>query len=264
MKLYGGSITANELMIFLKESYEDPAKPEILGYVLDEKISMKSMMKRQMTARVYVNEALKKVMVVHRGTGMEMYGSDWLNNIVYGTAGIMAYKLTPRYQRAKAVQDAVHKKYKSDKWEVNTIGHSQAGLITHLLGSQSKNAIQFNPASKSESLGKNEYIVRSEADAVSALSVPQKMLNQTLYPNWSDKHYITIKAQSNDPIKEHSPDILARLPPDKKIGKGMPKFPLESIGFVMNLPMEVYKLKGYVINQVIKGGNCGCKSCDKY
>jgi hypothetical protein len=195
---------------------------------------------------------------------MEMYGSDWLNNIVYGTAGIMAYKMTPRYQRAKAVQDAVHKKYKSNKWEVNTIGHSQAGLITHLLGSQSKNAIQFNPASKSESLGKNEYIVRSEADAVSALSVPQKMLNQTLYPNWSDKHYITIKAQSADPISEHSPDILARLPPDKKIGKGMPNFPLESIGFIMNLPMEAYKLKGYVINQVMEGGNCGCKSCDKY
>ena len=263
MKLYGGSITANELMVFLKESYEDPAKPEVLGYVLDEKISMKSMMKRQMTARVYVNEALKKVMVVHRGTGMEMYGSDWLNNIVYGTAGIMAYKMTPRYRRAKAVQDAVHKKYKSNKWEVNTIGHSQAGLITHLLGSQSKNAIQFNPASKSESLGKNEYIVRSEADAVSSMSVSQKMLNQTLYPNWSDKHYITIKAQSADPIKEHSPDILARLG-DKKIGKGMPKFPLETIGFVMNLPMEAYKLKGYVINQVMEGGNCGCKSCDKY
>ena len=75
---------------------------------------------------------------------------------------------------------------------------------------------------------------------------------QTTQQKASARSYITIKSQSADPISEHSPDILARLPPDKKIGKGMPKFPLESIGFVLNLPMEAYKLKGYVINQVME------------
>ena len=90
----------------------------------------------QMKARAYVNSELKHIVVTHRGTGMENYGSDWVNNAVYESspAGIMAYKLTPRYIRAKAVQDAVHKKYKaSEGWIVDTTGHSQGGLLSHLL-----------------------------------------------------------------------------------------------------------------------------------
>lgn len=201
-----------------------------MGYTLYEEISKLSILFSQMTARVYVNEAEKKVIVSHRGTGMEKYGSDWVNNIIYGV-GIAAYKLTPRYLRAKAVQDAALKKYK--KYEVNTIGHSQAGLLTHLLSAGSKNAIQFNPASKSEHLNNNEYVIRSSKDVVSALSVPAKMMNNTLYPGWSAKHYITIPAQTNDPLVEHNMKILERLDPNMKIGKGVKK---------------LRKLRGYIIN----------------
>ena len=64
-----------------------------------------------------------------------MMETDRLNNIVYASRS-NAYKMTPRYKRAKAVQDAVHKKYKN--YEINTLGHSQGGLLSHLLGKQSK------------------------------------------------------------------------------------------------------------------------------
>ena len=180
----------------------------------------------QMTARAYVNESLKHVIVTHRGTGMENYGSDLLNNAVYASspAGIMAYKLTPRYIRAKAVQDAAHKKYKASKgWTVDTTGHSQGGLLSHLLGTKSKNSIGFNPASKSESLGKNQYIVRSSFDAVSALSGPAQAMNESLYPGWSKHHYITIPAETKNPITEHGVPILDRLDPEMIIGKGVNK-----------------------------------------
>ncbi len=66
-----------------------------------------SILVNQTTARVYVDEANKKVIVSHRGTGGEMAGNDWLNNIVYERSS-SAYKLTNRYKRTKAVQDTVH------------------------------------------------------------------------------------------------------------------------------------------------------------
>ena len=111
--MIGGNITVNLLQKMLEDSYTDPPTKIINGYVLDEDISKKSILFSQMTSRVYVNETERKVMVSHRGTGMERYGSDWLNNIVYGVFGINAYKLTPRFLRAKAVHDSVIKKYKN-------------------------------------------------------------------------------------------------------------------------------------------------------
>ena len=101
------------------------------------------------------------MIVSHRGTGGEMAGIDWSNNIVYAGSS-SAYKLTSRYKRAKAVQDAVHKKYKN--YEVNTVSHSQGGIISHLLGGESKNSITLNPAYKYENIGVNKYIIRSSAD----------------------------------------------------------------------------------------------------
>ena len=114
---------------------------------------------------------------------------------------------------------------------MNTCGHSQGGLIAHLLSYGTKNSFQFNPASKSEQLSNNEYIIRSSKDLVSSLSVPSQLLNETLYPGWSKHHYINIKAESENPIVEHSPEILSRLDPNMKIGKGLYR-----------------KLRGYVIN----------------
>ena len=184
-----------------------------------------------MTARVYVNDNEEKVMITHRGTGMEMHGTDWLNNSTYA-ASTAAYKLTPRFKRAKLVQDMAIKKYSG--FEINAGGNSQGEMIVHLLNSpEIKNSIRFNPASKNEMLGNNEYIIRSSGDAVSALSIPNKMLNDALYPGWTKRHMISIDNKTGDPVAKHSPDILDRLDPEMKIGKGIKK---------------LRKLRGYKIN----------------
>jgi hypothetical protein len=187
-----------------------------------------------------VNNSSKKVMITHRGTGMEMGGSDWLNNLVYATS-TAAYKLTPRFKRSKLVQDLAIEKYNA--FEINSIGHSQGGMIVHLLNSpEIKNSIGFNPASKNELLSENEYIIRSSSDAVSALSVPNKMMNEALYPGWSKRHLISIDDKTGDPLAEHSPNIIERLDPNLKIGKGIKK------GGCKN---KHKTLKGYVINECL-------------
>ena len=41
VKLYGGSMKVSEVQTFLEESYQDPPKPNILGYMFDEELSKK-------------------------------------------------------------------------------------------------------------------------------------------------------------------------------------------------------------------------------
>ena len=60
MTLNGGSITSNELQKFLIASYEEPAALNILSYVLDEELSKLSVLVNQTTARVYVDEPIKR------------------------------------------------------------------------------------------------------------------------------------------------------------------------------------------------------------
>ncbi len=108
-------------------------------------------------------------------------------------------------------------------------------MISHLLGTQSKNSIALNPAYKYESIGANEYIIRSDLDVVSAMSVPKKQLNEVLYPGWTKKHMITIPAETNDPIIEHSPNILERTDSNTKIGSGIKKKKRELKGYQINI-----------------------------
>ena len=221
MKLKGGSLKVKEIKAFLEASYmEDPPK-QLMGYELDEKLSF-------LYGKVYVNHKMKKVVVSHRGT---VENFDWGNNIVYALCS-EAYKLTPRYKAGFKMQNDAHKKYKGYQFEV--CGHSQGGLLTHLLSDKSKNAYLVNPAYKKEQLRDNEYIIRSSGDIVSKLSVPRKYFNALLYPSWSRNHYITIPAKTSNPIKEHEVTILDRLDPERVIGRGA--------GFGKR------PLKGYTIN----------------
>jgi hypothetical protein len=221
MKLKGGSLKVKEIKAFLEASYEEDPPKEILGYELDEKLSF-------LYGKVYVNDKSKKVVVAHRGT---VEAIDWANNAVYALDS-NAYKLTPRYKQGLKMQNDAHKKYNGYQFEV--CGHSQGGLLAHLLSDKSMNAYLVNPAYKKEQLRDNEYVIRSSGDLVSKLSVPRKYLNALLYPNWSKNHYITIPAKTSNPITEHKPDILDRLDPERKIGRGA--------GFGKRT------LKGYTIN----------------
>ena len=81
------------------------------------------------------------------------------------------------------MQNYAHKKYKGYQFEM--LGHSQGGLLAHLLSDKSMNGYLVNPAYKKEQIRDNEYVIRSSGDIVSKLSVPRKYLNAILYPNWS-------------------------------------------------------------------------------
>jgi hypothetical protein len=222
MKLKGGSLKVKEIKAFLEASYmEDPPK-QLMGYELDEELSF-------LYGKVYVNHKMKKVVVSHRGT---VENFDWANNIVYALNS-NAYKLTSRFKQGFKMQNDAHKKYKGYQFEV--CGHSQGGLLTHLLSDKSKNAYLVNPAYKKELLRDNEYIIRSSGDIVSKLSVPRKYFNALLYPSWSKEHYITIPAKTSDPIKEHEITILDRLDQERVIGRGggFGKRPLK--GYTINI-----------------------------
>jgi hypothetical protein len=81
----------------------------------------------------------------------------------------------------------------------------------------------------------NEYIIRSSGDAVSALTVPKKFINSFLYPTFTKNHMITIPAKTKNPITEHKVDILERLDPKMKIGRGGCKYKKQLKGKSLNI-----------------------------
>jgi hypothetical protein len=221
--LKGGSLRVTELKLFLEASYNPDAPKQLLGYTLDEKLS-------NLYGKVYFNNDLKKVVVAFRGT---VENSDWANNAIYATNS-SAYKLTPRFKEGQKMANKVVKNYKG--FQIEHIGHSQGALLAHLTNSKDvKNVIQLNPAYKDESLSNNEYIVRSSNDVVSALTVPKKMLNDLLYPNWTKEHMKIIPAKTTSALEEHKIDILDRLDPNMKIGKGSGKIKRTLDGYIINI-----------------------------
>lgn len=222
----GGSLKTNELKQFLEASYLDPAPNEINGYMLDTSLS-------NLYGKVYVNTNLKKVVVSFRGTKEAI---DWVPNAVFALSS-SAYTLTDRFKTAKKMVDSARKKYKG--WQFELTGHSQGGLLVNNLCSKTdKNCISLNPAYKNASLKDNEYIIRSSGDVVSSLSAPKKFMNSILYPSFSKNHLITIPAKTNNPLTEHKVDILDRLDPNKKIGRGGSKCSCEN----------KKELKNYILN----------------
>jgi hypothetical protein len=202
--LTGGKMKANEIADFIDASYSKNPPKELDGFLLDSKLSTA-------TAKVYYNPNTGEARVIHRGTeGLK----DWGNNLAY-LAG--AYELTDRYKQGKKVQDLAEKKY--GKKNISTLGHSQGAVLARKLGADTKEVINVNPAFKGEVPKKNEYNIRSSADVVSGLYAPVAKVRSILTPGTSKKHDITIKADSYNPLKEHSADILGRLG-DKEIGVG--------------------------------------------
>jgi hypothetical protein len=202
--MQGGKMKASEISDFIDASYAKKPPAELDGFLLDKKLSTD-------VAKVYYNPNTGEARVIHRGTeGIK----DWGNNLAY-IAG--AYELTDRYKQGKKVQEQAEKKY--GKKNISTLGHSQGAVLARKLGADTKEVINVNPAFKGEIPKKNEYNIRSSADVVSGLYAPVAKVRSILTPGYSKKHDITIKADSFNPLKEHSADILDRLG-DKEIGVG--------------------------------------------
>jgi hypothetical protein len=189
----GGKLDATELKGLINASYD--GREQVGDWVIDKKLSTN-------TSKVYTNNEGRAV-VAHKGTeGI----SDWGNNLAFAVGGEYLYKKTDRFKEAKKVQNKAEKKYGAEN--VSTIGHSQGGLQAELLGSKSKEIITLNKATHplSSNQSKNQTDIRSDRDVVS---------RATKTPTTE------IKAESYNPLTEHSPKILDRVSKDTQYGSGI-------------------------------------------
>ena len=196
----GGKLSSSDLKGLLDASY-DSKITQVGGFTLDKSLSSS-------TSKVYRNPNTGQVVVAHRGTAGI---SDWANNAIYALGGKNAYKLTPRYKEAEKVQKKAEKIYGAEN--VTTIGHSQGGLQSELLGGKSKEIITLNKATMPFESNKNtnQFDVRSDRDLVSGLNPFAK----------KSKKDISIKAESFNPLTEHSGDVLNRIDKNLMIGQGI-------------------------------------------
>lgn len=203
----GGKLKVRELHGLLHSSYNP--KDEVEGFVLDKNLSSK-------TSKVYYNPENNQAVVAHRGT--EGF-SDWFNNAVYAYGGKNYYQYTPRYREAKSVQEQAQKKYGLDN--ITTIGHSQGGLQSEMLGTSGKEIITLNKATRpfSNTKSSKQFDIRADIDIVSGLNpVHIKNGNEVIIP-----------AKNIGRLDAHSIDILEKLEGDREIGLGL-KFNLKSGG----------------------------------
>jgi len=201
----GEGLKPNEIKSLLDASYQDKPASKIGDWELDDKLSTP-------TAVVYYNPITDEAVVAHRGTqGV----TDWGNNIAYALG---AYELTPRYREGKKVQDEAERKY--GKKNISTLGHSQGAVLARKLGADTKEIINVNPAYSGEIPAKNEYNIRSSNDVVSGAFAPVASARKVLFPKYSKKRDIKVKAETLNPLTEHSYDILDRLDQNKTIGVG--------------------------------------------
>ena len=189
------TLTYGSLRKFISAGYDKKQPAEIDGYVYDKDLS-------HSTANVYYNAEKNEALINHRGTAGIF---DWLNNAMYMYGGESYYKFTPRYWEAEKTQKATEKKY--GKENVITTGHSAGGLLSELLGKNSKQIITLNKASRPQFFPpkrhSNQTDIRSKCDIISA-------------GGYYDKQ---IECDSYDILKEHKSDILERIE-DKMVGEG--------------------------------------------
>lgn len=196
----GGKLAVSTFKNLLNASYDKKQK-NIDGFIQDESLSTK-------TSKVYYNPDTGQSVVAHRGTSGF---TDWFNNAVYAYGGEKLYKMTPRFKEAEKVQKEASKKYGNQN--LTTIGHSQGGLQSELLGGDSNEVITLNKATRPFSNHKNEnqYDIRTSSDVVS-------ILNPFQPKNYNE---IIIPSKTSNPLTEHGIETLERLEGDRVIGRSI-------------------------------------------
>ena len=166
-KIKGSGLKANTLKSMIKSTYD---RSEVEGW-------QKIMDTPEVTGFKHPSG---QVVVALRGTEGTLV--DWQNNAVYGVGGELAYKMTPRYKRAKERVAELERKYNPE--DITLIGHSQSGLIAELLPSKAREIITLNKASRPQDAlfrkrRKNQYDIRSRFDPVSFFPL-QKVITRLM------------------------------------------------------------------------------------
>jgi hypothetical protein len=226
--LKGRGLNTNDIQMFIQNGYHDREFDKIGDYELDKELSTKK-------AQVYHNPTTGEVVVNNRGTKKTSL-ADWSNNLQYIMGG---YEDTDRMKQAEKVQKQAIDKY--GKVDIN-VGHSQGGIITRNLNDQglTKEVINVNPATMFEKQKKNETVIRSSGDVVSALQALNPFGNQ------KKKKTYTVKALTSNPITEHGESILARMGNvfvGKGVGRGVTDNQLTN--YELDDLMEHFKIKDY-------------------
>ena len=197
-EISGGKLSASDLKGLLEASYDGRAS--VGDFQIDKALSTSN-------SKVYFNPNTKQAVVAHKGTSGF---TDWGNNAVYALGGEWAYKKTKRYKDAEKVQKKAESKYGAKN--ISTIGHSQGGLQSELLGKNTNETITLDKATRpfSNTKADNQYDIRSKNDVVSALNPFQK----------ENKKEIVLDSDTYNPLTSHDIGQLDKLAPDQMIGQG--------------------------------------------
>ena len=151
--------------------------------------------------QVYKSKSRKQIIINYVGT----YGLlDWLNNLAYY---LRIYSLTDRYKRA----EEGFLRVLNPKYKITILAHSQSAAISRQLMKKYKDVfeiINLNPVADpiEEKVLKNEYTIYSNEDVPS-------------FYKRASPNDLMIKAESWNPLIEHSPEILLRLNLDTEFGR---------------------------------------------
>ncbi len=193
--LEGGKMVVKDIKKLINASYNKKLS-NIDGYELDKDLSDRKVQVYKKDGQAYV---------VHRGTqGFQ----DVLTDIKM-TFG----KKDKRFKHAKEIQNKAIDKYGSEN--IHTLGHSLGAKLAEEYGKKGKEVITLNKPTlpedviKKRKVSKNQYDIKTTLDPVSILKPFQK-----------DKKDIVIKSETLNPLKEHSSNVLERLPEEMEIGAG--------------------------------------------
>ena len=196
-KIKGSGLKANTLKSMIKSTYD---RSQVEGW-------QKIMDTPEVTGFKHPSG---QIAVALRGTEGTL--TDWQNNAVFGLGGETAYKMTPRYKRAKQRVAELEKRYNPE--DMTIIGHSQGGLLAEIVPSNARERITLNKATRPQDFlfrrrKKNQYDIRSRFDPVSFFPL--------------QKSNYTIDGVSLNPLKQHSPDVLEgnKIYGDSKYGNGL-------------------------------------------
>jgi len=211
----GRGLPTSTVKGLIDASYTNRTENKVGDLVLDRQLSTRK-------AQVYTNPNTGQVVVANRGTTGT--AADWANNALYSVG---LYGKTDRMKQAKKVQKAAIKKY--GHVDVN-VGHSQGGIITRRLNDAglTGEVINVNPASMGERHKKNETVLRSGSDLVSAMHRGKKRTH-------------VVKGISN-PLEEHSTKFLGRMKKDF-VGKGI--IDNETTNIDLDEYMDAFDIKNY-------------------
>jgi hypothetical protein len=196
-----GKLSVKDIKYLLLSSYDNKLN-DVLPWIIDKSLSTNE-------TQVYTNNSTPQVIVVHRGT-------KGMKDIITDTKLLFGFKNNNRFNDARKIQQQAENKYGSKN--ISTIGHSLGAAIAEDIGRNSKEIITLNKPTLpldillKKKVGFNQYDIRTKKDPISILK-----------PLQQDNKDVIIDSTSNNPLTEHSVNILNRLPENEMIGAGQIK-----------------------------------------